>query len=142
MNAVTRRSLPRVAYRLILRAHPAPFRERFGEEMLWIFDEECSSGAGRLFVDGALSAIRQHSQEQDEIPPRAAGFTVGIPTSAMSFRRFLQGGVVASLIVYGVMVLMARNGVASFPVHAGTHSCSRALYAPSRISSPPKPPQR
>jgi len=142
MNTVTQSNLPRVAYRLIVRAHPAPFRERFGAEMLWIFDEECSRCAGRLLVDGTLSVFRQHAQEQSEDQPAAAGFTVGIATSGMSLRRFLQGGVLASLIAYGVMLLIARNGVAMPPAHAVAHSCSSAIHAPSRIGYPPKPPRR
>ena len=72
----------------------------------------------------------------------SAGFTVGIATSGMSVRRFVQGGVLACVIAYGLMLLIARNGVAVAPVHAATHSCSPALYAPSRISYPPKPPGR
>jgi hypothetical protein len=142
MNTASRPSLPRFAYRLILRAHPVPFRERFGAEMLWIFDAECSRGAGRLLMDGALSAVRQHAKDQDEHEPATAGFTVGIATSGISLRRFIQGGVLASLILYGVMFLMTRNGVAMRPVQAAVHSCSPALEASTHISYPPKPPGR
>ena len=93
-------------------------------------------------MDGALSAVRQQARYQEEQESPAAGFTVGIATSGMSIRRFLQGGIVASLIAYGVMLLMARDGVVVTPVHAAVHSCSPALYAPSHISYPPKPPSR
>ncbi len=142
MNTTRVSSLSRMTYRLILRVHPGPFRERFGEEMLWIFDEECQRSAGRLLLDGALSAVRQHSRDQDEQEPTVAGFTVGIATSGIGLRRFIQGGVLACFIAYGVMLLLARNGVVVAPVHAAAHSCSPALYAPSHISYPPKPPSR
>jgi hypothetical protein len=89
MNPASMPSLSRMTYRLILRVHPGPFRERFGKEMLWIFDEECQGGAGRLLVDGALSAVRQHAKDQDEFEPTSAGFTVGIATSGIGIRRFI-----------------------------------------------------
>jgi hypothetical protein len=139
MNPTMSSSLPRTAYRLILRVHPAPFRKRFGEEMLWIFDQECERGARKLLIDGALSAVRQHAKEQDEHEPAPAGFTVEIATSGISLRRFVQGGVLASLI-YGVMLLLTRNGVAIQPVQSAGSSCSTALRAPTHISYPPKPP--
>lgn len=131
------RSPLRLVYRAILCLHPHSFRAEFGDEMLWIFDEECQRGAGKLLVDGALSAVRQHAKDQDENEPVAAGFTVGIATSGMSLRRFVQGGVLACLIAYGLLLLMGRNGVV--PVHAAVHSCTPVVYAPSRISYPPKP---
>jgi hypothetical protein len=40
--------------------HPAAFRRRFGEEMLWIFDEAAGTcGAASLVVDAGRSLIRQ-----------------------------------------------------------------------------------
>lgn len=140
MNSARASSLSRMTYRLILRVHPGSFRERFGEEMLWIFDQECRQGSGRLLVDGALSAVRQHAKDQDEYEPATAGFRVEIATSGISLRRFVQGGVLTCVIGYGIMLLMARGGVAVTPVHAAVHSCSPALYAPSHIGYPPKPP--
>jgi hypothetical protein len=142
MNTSRLSNLSRGAYRLVVRVHPEPFRKRFGAEMLWIFDEECSRNAAGLLMDGMVSMVRQHCKEQDEIEPAAGGFTVGIPTSGMSLRRFLQGGLLASAIAYGIMLLISWNGVAIPPVHAAAHSCSTAIEAPSRISYPPKPPGR
>jgi len=38
-------------YQAILYLHPRDFRERFAEEMLWIFDEEFAEGnSGRLLL--------------------------------------------------------------------------------------------
>lgn len=58
----------RAMYRLLLRMHPGEFRAEFGDEMLWLFDEEMrsipnkSDRLGRwmfLMLDGARSALIQ-----------------------------------------------------------------------------------
>jgi len=47
-------------YRFVINLHPADFRERFGDEMLCIFDEgETGFGAASLLADGCLSVARQ-----------------------------------------------------------------------------------
>ncbi len=54
------RSLLRSLYRGLIHLHPTSFRSEFGEEMLWIFDEE--TGGGRvfsLFLDAAHSVLLQ-----------------------------------------------------------------------------------
>lgn len=51
----------RLVYRAILRLHPVGFRAEFGDEMLWIFDEESRRGAAlRLLVDGLRSILVQN----------------------------------------------------------------------------------
>jgi hypothetical protein len=50
----------RPLYQSLLWMHPPRFRERFGEEMLWIFDETlAASGKAFLFVDCLESVARQ-----------------------------------------------------------------------------------
>lgn len=46
----------RLLYRLLVLLHPRAFARRFGEEMLWIFDQQPSA---RLIEDVALSLLRQ-----------------------------------------------------------------------------------
>jgi hypothetical protein len=47
-------------YRFVLRLHPPDFRERFGDEMLSIFDEAADSFGARAFlVDACISLARQ-----------------------------------------------------------------------------------
>ena len=43
-------------YRTLVRAHPEAFREQFGEEMVWIFEETRQPA---LFYDALLSLARQ-----------------------------------------------------------------------------------
>jgi enterochelin esterase-like enzyme len=50
-----RRSL----YKYLVWLHPAVFRERFAEEMLWVFDEAQGQGVLQLFIDGFISLLRQ-----------------------------------------------------------------------------------
>lgn len=40
------RAFARTAYGLMLRLHPHDFRAEFGEEMLWIFDEQVDGAEG------------------------------------------------------------------------------------------------
>jgi hypothetical protein len=51
--------MTRALYRAVLRLHPPAFREQFGDEMLWIFDETSGSGALPLLTDACLSLLRQ-----------------------------------------------------------------------------------
>ncbi len=47
-------------YQTLLYLHPPAFREQFGDEMLWIFDETAGGGGTiGLLGDGAASALRQ-----------------------------------------------------------------------------------
>jgi hypothetical protein len=50
----------RQLYRWIIRLHPARFRDRFGQEMLSIFDNATEDLAGsKLLTDGVMSLLRQ-----------------------------------------------------------------------------------
>jgi hypothetical protein len=80
-----RRSL----YRCFIRLHPSPFRARFEEEMLWIFDEaESASGSASLIVDAGISLVRQRLTNPDLWRWLAAG-VAGILLLAIAFGSFL-----------------------------------------------------
>ncbi len=50
----------RALYRGLLWLHPISFEERFGEEMLWIFDVRRASESGiALLLDCFVSLCRQ-----------------------------------------------------------------------------------
>jgi hypothetical protein len=49
----------RSVYHALIELHPARFRDRFGDEMLCVFDEAGRDRAPRLFADAALSLLRQ-----------------------------------------------------------------------------------
>ncbi|HKF50714.1 MAG TPA: hypothetical protein VKB26_00255 [Candidatus Acidoferrales bacterium] len=46
-------------YRFLVFLHPYAFKERFGEEMLWIYDESTKGELSHLFLDAFISLIRQ-----------------------------------------------------------------------------------
>ena len=49
----------RFLYRALIALHPPRFRERFGDEMMCVFDEAGGDRTARLFADGVLSLARQ-----------------------------------------------------------------------------------
>ena len=51
-------------YVRLLELHPSHFRERFAEEMLWIFDQEGAAGA-RLLGDAAVARLWASGQATD-----------------------------------------------------------------------------
>jgi hypothetical protein len=51
--------MTRALYQGLVRLHPAAFREEFGAEMQWIFDEASANGVIVLFADALASLLRQ-----------------------------------------------------------------------------------
>jgi uncharacterized membrane protein len=52
--------MTRTLYRWLVCLHPAAFRVRFEEELLWIFDESSDASNGApLVYDAAISLLRQ-----------------------------------------------------------------------------------
>jgi hypothetical protein len=51
--------MKRFLYRSLLYLHPANFRVRFADEMLWIFDETPGGTRRALFIDALVSVLRQ-----------------------------------------------------------------------------------
>jgi hypothetical protein len=50
----------RSLYHFILRLHPAHFRSKFEDQMLWVYDESVASrGAASLLLDALVSLVRQ-----------------------------------------------------------------------------------
>ena len=51
--------MKRFFYQILIGSHPRRFRERFGDEMLYIFDESAGDASLGLLADGFLSLVRQ-----------------------------------------------------------------------------------
>jgi hypothetical protein len=89
------RPLLRIAYRAILHLHPRDFRIEFGDEMLWIFDEESRHGAAaHLLFDGVRSIVVQNVRPRIQ-QAEAAGPYYREVDSSLPAERFAQ----ASLVV-------------------------------------------
>ena len=106
MNA---QNFARLLYRLLLRMHPAAFRHRFGEEMLWIFDLASSRGQmAYLLLDGVRSVTIQHAKvDLDE--KAVAPFDLEIQTSGLTLGRMGQAAVLSAAILVAIASLLARE---------------------------------
>ena len=100
----------RAAYRGVVRLHPRAFRDQFGEEMLWIFEEaRVTHGTIRLLADGVFSLLRQwlfrpkaRPAAVSELAPVSPAITalfawdhIGISDSRLSLACWARGGLVS-----------------------------------------------
>lgn len=51
--------MTRGVYHLIVRMHPSAFRQRFGDQMMSVFDEAAGEYGFSLILDGLISLARQ-----------------------------------------------------------------------------------
>ncbi|MCU1317518.1 MAG: hypothetical protein JWN63_2840 [Candidatus Acidoferrum typicum] len=118
-------SMSRSLYRWLLYLHPPAFRQRFAEEMLWIFDEAAAThGVLRLFADGFVSLLRQWVVRPESwnlpvalaVPQASAGPSTflawehfEVPQYSLPLYRWIQGGVV-TLGLLSAVWLMAGPG--------------------------------
>jgi hypothetical protein len=103
------RVISRFAYRTLLQLHPASFQHEFGAEMLWIFDEEYKQGAAPyLFLDGAISLLRQRCRVQND--PGQVSISSGaiITGPGIGPVRLLQAGITFSLIFFSLIRLSSH----------------------------------
>ena len=129
----------RSVYRYILHLHPAPFRERFSDEMLWIFDEQSKQGAcACLFLDALLSLARQSARirrEREEVP---VGFGILALDSSIGAPRIFQALLLAFLLFVGFM----RFVHSEYPSHFYARRPDCSLSAIFTLQSPvPNPPE-
>lgn len=122
------RHLLRLAYRAILCLHPHGFRAEFGDEMLWIFDEEARNGAAlpRLVLDGMLSIVIQNVRPRIQPQVEAAGPIYREVDSAIPAERYAQATLVIlccslSLTLFLSMVVprvsVSVKGLLYTPIH-------------------------
>jgi CubicO group peptidase (beta-lactamase class C family) len=116
----------RSLYRLLLNLHPPAFRQRFAEEMLWIFDEAAATqGVPRLFADAFVSLLRQwvvrpeswHAPLAAAVPPTSGvsstSFTwrpFEVAESGLPFYRWMQGGVISLGMLSAVWLMAGAHG--------------------------------
>ena len=108
----------RYLYARVLDAHPPYFRQRFGEEMLAIFDEsESGWGAARLFADAMVSLVRQWTLRPQFWEERAA---VDRGSSLFSLLEHSRPRTLA--LAYGALVsVLVLNGVSLTIGYAWNH---------------------
>jgi hypothetical protein len=100
----------RLMYRFLLRLHPAGFRRRFEEEMLWIFDlsSSCTSETAYLLYDGVCSVLVQHAKfDRHEEPP--AAFCLEVRRSGLTLARVSQATVLGGAILLALASILAQE---------------------------------
>jgi hypothetical protein len=98
----------RTLYKTILNLHPAPFRERFSQEMLWIFDETVlDAGASRMVADVFSSLVKQWLAT-DTVPQPAAYPFQFAPARSISVTNIAQASAIAFLAVLGFFALLQQ----------------------------------
>ncbi len=101
----------RALYLGLLRLHPEGFRQRYGDEMLWIFDEAAARGnAAPLFADALKSLCRQWLLRPGFTPPDrtpqaadGAPAFVGLESHGLSRSAILNGALISALSFAGVL---------------------------------------
>lgn len=129
-------------YIVLLRLHPRRFRQRFGDEMLWIFDESTGyRGVAALFADGVRSLFRQWMLRPE--PARqtsAAHASDGVPVfytggGDTPRRSALIQGVFVSLVIFWSVSYVITHGRSRGPFSSlliGSHNHSFSHLLPAR----------
>jgi hypothetical protein len=129
-----KRILARFAYRFLLRLHPVSFQHDFGDEMLWIFDEEPGAAAYLLF-DGALSLLRQRFKLPNDPGQLSITSGVVITDPGIGPLRLLQGGISSTAILLCFLLLLGHRNPLSPSVRWPKQmaSCTLKLQSISNI---------
>jgi hypothetical protein len=102
--------LLRILYRVAIRMHPVAFRAEFGDEMLWIFDqqlrdEESPNGAAaRLLFDGVRSIVIQNAKPRIHQTETVVPYYREIDSSIPAFR-FTQAGLIIVSCIFCIFSL-------------------------------------
>jgi hypothetical protein len=105
MNAF---KLSQLLYRILLRLHPVPFRTRFQDEMLWVFEEQSRhENLSTLLLDGLRSLLVQHVSSSHDVEPVQTGFALEIATSSLSSKRMLQAALGAAALTLGFAFVLS-----------------------------------
>lgn len=125
----------RGTYRLLLLMHPPAFRERFGTEMLWIFDQTARDG-GTLHIlrDGCMSLAKQW-MATDTVPRANTGAFRSVSTGSLSAVRITQATAVALVLALGFLKLLTQS--VPLPQPPKEFRVRRAAWALCRVYRPP-----
>ena len=107
------RALARTSYRALVALHPQAFRAEFGQEMLWIFDEEMQSDSHgrapvplftRLLLDALRSVLIQHALRNQK--PEMVGLHFQtVPSRFVS--RVSEGGFLVVSCLFNLVIIVA-----------------------------------
>jgi hypothetical protein len=126
--------------------HPAPFRWRFGDDMLDDFDRAPHRAKLRYFADAVASLVRQWLLRPEFRHPEAPSGTTEAVLGTVAVPLFqtietyqprpaalLHGGLLAILSILVPMILIGKGGVAR-PFLIGAYSSRPSLFPVDRSS--------
>jgi hypothetical protein len=132
-------------YIWLLRLHPATFRQRFGDEMLEIFDTTTGLSATVLLTaDGLISLLRQWAFRSEFRRPFVAVAPFGRHTDVPLFSTIdtykprplalFQGGLLTVFILWAAVGMMGKGGSKARGFLIGAHHSSPHLLPVARGS--------
>jgi hypothetical protein len=131
-------------YIQLIWLHPAPFRWRFGDDMLDDFDRATLRDKPRYFTDAAASLARQWLLRPEFRRPEATAEAslqaVGVPLfqTIEAYKPhpavLLHGGLLAILSILAAVILIGKGGGVARPFHIGVHSSRPGLLPIDRNS--------
>jgi hypothetical protein len=132
----------RFLYRGLVGLHPSAFKARFGDEMLWIFDEvSAKQGVTPLFGDAFLSLGRQWAvtlATQNELAWPSPGQElfawdrIASPMTPLPVSRIVQGSLV-SLTIVAILSLLAIHAGQIRPFRGDTSGVENPARAPQQL---------
>lgn len=116
--------MTRRVYILLLQLHPRAFRERFGDEMLGIFDE--SAQRGSLVGDGLVSLFRQSMLRRRAIAFPRTATADGVPLfysarPEMPRASTLMPGALITLVAFGLICFVMSHRWRQTSLIVGSH---------------------
>jgi Ca2+-binding EF-hand superfamily protein len=124
-------------YILLLRLHPRMFRQRFGDEMLGIFEQ--SPQKGLLLADGVLSLFRQWAMRRHEpgitVTPGAPAFYQAEPE--IPRMDALMPGVLVTVVAFSAICFTMSHRWAQMSFLVGSHHPSPSHIRPARTDAKP-----
>jgi hypothetical protein len=122
--------IKRGIYQLLLRMHPRAFRERFTDEMLWLFDETLAdAGLFKLYTDAAYSLVKQHAAD-GPVPASEPQPFQALHAGTLSATRIFQAGAIAALAM--IVFVKMLEPPPPLPEPPRTHAIRR--YVPDTCS--------
>jgi Ca2+-binding EF-hand superfamily protein len=124
-------------YIKLLWMHPRAFRQRFGDEMLGIFDQ--SEGKGALLMDGVISLLRQRAlRRSPALPATVDGaplFYMGEPEVPRAGA--LLPGVLITLFAFAAISFTTNHRWTQMNLLVGSHHPSPSHLLPARVDAQP-----
>lgn len=132
-------------YIQLIWLHPAPFRWRFGDDMLDDFDRAASRDKPRYFADAAASLARQWLLRPEFRRPEATAATAAsLAAGAPRFQTIetykprpaalLHGGLLTILLFLAAVVVINKGGGVARPFLIGAHFSRPGLLPIDRNS--------